>query len=43
MVGVYMGEEVISNPKALELFDKAYKAIDVSLDEIINSKKGEVK
>lgn len=43
MVGVYMGEEVISNPKALELFGKAYKAIDVSLDEIINSKKGEVK
>lgn len=38
-----MGEEVISNPKALELFDKDYKAIDVSLDKIINSKKGEVK
>lgn len=39
MVGVYMGQEVLSNPKSLELFDKAYKAIDVSLDEIINSKK----
>lgn len=39
MIGVYMGQEILSNPKSLELFDKAYKAIDVSLDEIINSKK----
>lgn len=37
MVGVYMGQEIISNPTSQRLFEKSIKAIELKLDEVINS------
>lgn len=37
MVGVYMGKEIISNPTSQRLFEKSIQAIELKLDEVINS------
>lgn len=37
MVGVYMGQEIISNPTSQRLFEKSIQAIELKLDEVINS------
>lgn len=42
MVGVYAGQEIIASPKAQELFDKSIKVIEIKLDEVIETSKGEL-
>lgn len=37
MVGVYVGQEIIANPTSQRLFDKSIQAIELKLDEVINS------
>lgn len=39
MVGAYASQVVIDSPQAKVLFDKSIKAIEIKLDEVINSKK----
>ena len=39
--GIYMGSEILENPKVNALFEKSYKIIDSKLDEMLQNIGGE--
>lgn len=41
MAGVYVGKEIIENPRVESIMSKSLDAIDIKLDEIIEGKKHE--